>query len=73
MFTISPAMLKAIAEIDEFKGAWTALGLLAPERLNKLRRVATIESIGSSTRIEGARKSTAVITIFPTWITGFIV
>ena len=50
-------MLKTIAEIDEFKGAWTALGRLAPERLDKLRRVATIESIGSSTRIEGAKLS----------------
>lgn len=54
---ISPALLKTIAEIDEFKGAWTALGRLAPERLDKLRRVATIESIGSSTRIEGAKLS----------------
>lgn len=55
--TITPAMLRTIAEIDEFKGAWTALGRLAPERLEMLRRVATIESIGSSTRIEGAKLS----------------
>ena len=54
---ISPVMLTTVAEIDEFKGAWTALGRLAPERLDKLRRVATIESIGSSTRIEGAKLS----------------
>ena len=54
---ITPAILRTIAEIDEFKGAWTALGRLAPERLERLRRVATIESIGSSTRIEGARLS----------------
>jgi Fic family protein len=54
---ISPAMLKTVAEVDEFKGAWTALGRLAPERLHRLRRVATIESIGSSTRIEGAKLS----------------
>lgn len=52
---ITPGILRVIAEIDEFKGAWTALGRLAPERLDRLRRVATIESIGSSTRIEGAR------------------
>ena len=45
------------AEIDEFKGAWRALGTLAPERLSALRRVATIESIGSSTRIEGSKLS----------------
>ena len=54
---ITPKMLKTISEIDEFKGAWTALGRLAPERLDNLRHVATIESIGSSTRIEGAKLS----------------
>lgn len=54
---ITPDILALIAEIDEFKGAWRALGTLAPERLSALRRVATIESIGSSTRIEGSRLS----------------
>lgn len=54
---ITPTILKLIAEIDEFKGAWTALGRISPERLATLRRVATIESIGSSTRIEGAKLS----------------
>jgi len=52
---ITPEILSLIARIDEFKGAWRALGTLAPERLSALRRVATIESIGSSTRIEGSR------------------
>jgi Fic family protein len=54
---ITPELLSLIAEIDEFKGAWRALGSLAPERLSALRRVATIESIGSSTRIEGSHLS----------------
>ncbi len=54
---ITPELLVLIAEIDEFKGAWRALGTLAPERLNALRRVATIESISSSTRIEGRKNS----------------
>jgi hypothetical protein len=36
-----------VAEIDEFTGAWRALGTLAPERLSALRRVATIESIAA--------------------------
>lgn len=48
-------MLRTVAEIDEFKGRWESLGKLAPERLSTLRRIATIESIGSSTRIEGAK------------------
>ena len=55
--TITPAILRLIAEIDEFKGAWTAIGRISPERLTALRHIATIESIGSSTRIEGAKLS----------------
>ena len=55
--TITQETLSLIAEIDEFKGAWRAFGTLAPERLSALRKVATIESIGSSTRIEGSKLS----------------
>jgi Fic family protein len=54
---ITPEILGLIAKIDEFKGAWRALGTLAPDRLSALRRVATIESIGSSARIEGGKLS----------------
>ena len=50
-------MLTLIAAIDEFKGEWRALGDLGPEALRSLRRIATIESAGSSTRIEGAKLS----------------
>src|ERR1700761_3489343 len=52
---ISAQVLKLIGAIDEFKGAWRAIGRIAPERLSALRRVATIESAASSTRIEGAK------------------
>lgn len=52
---ITTEILSLIARIDEFKGAWRALGTLAPDRLSALRKVATIESIGSSTRIEGSK------------------
>jgi Fic family protein len=52
---ITNNILKLIADLDEFKGAWQAIGRIAPERLSSLRHVATIESIGSSTRIEGAK------------------
>jgi hypothetical protein len=40
--TITPEILRLIAGIDEFKGAWRALGAIAPERLQALRKVATI-------------------------------
>jgi len=52
---IIPEHLNLISKIDEFKGKWQALSNLAPDRLALLKRVATIESVGSSTRIEGAR------------------
>lgn len=54
---ITPEILNLIAEIDEFKGAWAAIGRISPDRLTALRHVATVESIGSSTRIEGAKLS----------------
>jgi Fic family protein len=52
---VTQELLALLSEIDEFKGAWRALGTIEAERLNALRRVATIESIGSSTRIEGSK------------------
>ncbi|MBW2118693.1 MAG: Fic family protein [Deltaproteobacteria bacterium] len=52
---IIPEHLNLISKIDEFKGKWQALRNLAPDRLALLKRVATIESVGSSTRIEGAK------------------
>lgn len=58
---ITPEILALIAQIDEFKGAWRALGSLAPERLLALRRVATIESVASSTRIEGSKLTNAEV------------
>ena len=51
---VTNEILRLVAEVDEFKGAWHAISRIAPDRLSRLRRVATIESIGSSTRIEGA-------------------
>jgi len=47
---ITTDLLERISEIDEFKGTWRALGAIAPDRLNGLRRVAITESIGSSAR-----------------------
>ena len=54
---MTPRIIKLIAEIDEFKGYWKGVQRISPETLSALRVLATIESIGSSTRIEGARLS----------------
>jgi len=54
-FAVNNKILSLISEIDGFRGSWKALKSLKPEALLALQHVATIESIGSSTRIEGVR------------------
>ncbi|GHT73227.1 hypothetical protein AGMMS50262_03960 [Bacteroidia bacterium] len=58
---ITPQMLSQIAELDEFKGSWTSFARLRPEQLKKLKKISTIESIGSSNRIEGNKLTDAEV------------
>lgn len=58
---ITPDILSLIADIDDFRASWRTMTNLAPERLATLKHVATIESIGSSTRIEGSKLSDSEI------------
>ena len=54
----NPAMFQEIitklSEIDLFKGNWDSIETKEKKYLKELREIATIQSIGSSTRIEGA-------------------
>lgn len=59
--TYTAGLVRAIAEIDEFKGRWRVFADRSDPRLESLRRIATIESVGSSTRIEGAALSDAEV------------
>ena len=54
---ISNEVLNRISIIDEFKGEWKAIRQMNPDTLNYLKKVATIESVGSSNRIEGNKLS----------------
>jgi len=47
-------IMKQLSIVDSFKGNWEAVELKHSKHLKELRKIATIESIGSSTRIEGA-------------------
>jgi Fic family protein len=47
-------IIQKIGIIDSFRGKWQVIELKNNRYLRELRRIATIESIGSSTRIEGA-------------------
>lgn len=63
--TITPDMLRMISEIDMFKATWNCGGIKATaEKLNSIKRIATIESIGSSNRIEGNKLSDAEVETF---------
>lgn len=52
-FLTNQKVLNLIAEIDLYKGKWNFLERQESIYLKELRKIATIESIGSSTRIEG--------------------
>jgi Fic family protein len=53
-FLTTQKIIKKIGEIDSFSGKWELIEQKNNRYLKELRRIATIESIGSSTRIEGA-------------------
>jgi Fic family protein len=53
-FKTNQLIIKKIAFIDSFKGKWTGLEIKESIYLKELKLIATIESIGSSTRIEGS-------------------
>jgi len=54
-FKINQQIIKLISFVDSFKGKWNIVEQKENKYLKELRKMATIESIGSSTRIEGAQ------------------
>lgn len=59
---ITSDILNKIAEIDRFAGSWSSDELkLTPADLKSMKRVAAIESVGSSNRIEGNKMTDAEI------------
>lgn len=52
--SIYQQIMQHLSVVDSFKGHWESIELKHSKHLKELRKIATIESIGSSTRIEGA-------------------
>lgn len=52
-FQTNQKILNLISQIDLYKGKWNSIEKQENIYLKELRKIATIESIGSSTRIEG--------------------
>ncbi len=60
-FKTNQLIIKYISFIDSFKGKWNIVEQRENVYLKELRKIATIESIGSSTRIEGAQLTNAEV------------
>ena len=56
-FGTTQRIIRKIGHIDSFKGRWAGLEVSESKLLKELKQIATIASIGSSTRIEGATLS----------------
>jgi hypothetical protein len=54
---VAIAVVKKIGRIEKFNGKWEALNFKEAGILNALQHIVTIQSIGSSTRIEGSTLS----------------
>lgn len=60
-FPATQRIIQKIGQIDQFKGEWKLLDQEENRYLKELRKIATIQSIGSSTRIEGSSLTDAEI------------
>jgi Fic family protein len=60
-FLTTQRIIQKIGQIDQFKGEWKQLDKEDNRYLKELRKIATIQSIGSSTRIEGSTLTDAEI------------
>lgn len=60
-FLTTQKIIQKIGQIDQFKGEWKQLDKEENRYLKELRKIATIQSIGSSTRIEGSTMTDAEI------------
>lgn len=60
-FATTQKVIQQISRIDQFKGVWRNLDHEENRYLRELRKIATIQSIGSSTRIEGSSLTDAEV------------
>ncbi len=63
-FLTTQRIIQKIGQIDQFKGEWKQLDKEENRYLKELKKIATIQSIGSSTRIEGSSLTDVEIASF---------
>lgn len=52
---LSWKILRALSQIDRFDASWSSVERLEGKSLKQLKNIATIQSVGASTRIEGSK------------------
>lgn len=60
---LSWKILSVISRIDRFDASWASMERLEGGNLRQLRHIATIQSVGASTRIEGSKMSDEEVAI----------
>jgi Fic family protein len=65
-FLFSPdwKLINELSELDKFGGSWTAIEKREGRSLKQLKSVATVRSVGASTRIEGSRMTDDEVEVF---------
>ncbi len=61
--TLDWGLLAAVSRLDRFDASWTAIERREGQRLKQLKAIATVRSVGASTRIEGSRMSDAEVDV----------
>jgi Fic family protein len=54
---LSWKILRSISQIDRFDASWSSIERIEGKSLKQLKNIATIQSVGASTRIEGSKMS----------------
>ncbi len=56
-------LIRIISQIDRFDASWTTIEKKEGQSLKQLKSIATVRSVGASTRIEGSKMSDEEVTI----------
>lgn len=56
-------LIRVISQIDRFDASWTTIEKKEGQSLKQLKSIATVRSVGASTRIEGSKMSDAEVKI----------
>jgi Fic family protein len=57
-------LINLLSEIDKFGGSWAAIEKREGQTLKQLKSIATVRSVGASTRIEGAKMTDDEVQVF---------